>query len=186
MGRSLVLPSTIHIRKSVACEWWNLCTDENWPHVTSSVLSSFFICTLYIAFFRYGGGVLGITEGVITPCGMYNDKVADEVSKRKKVHGHKYKLQDDDRLEKIVRKAIIKKIRIWHAMWCLIIYVWQVLSFSKCGYNSIFDLLGFCERQEKPESAIEPVCYSSGSPLIFAPFICPLQMATSKLTSLLY
>lgn len=142
-GRSLVLPSTIHIRKSVACEWWNLCTDENRPHVTSSVLSSFFICTLYIAFFRYGGGVLGITKGVMTPYGMYNDKVTDEVSKRKKVHGHKYKLQDDDRLEKIVRKAIIKKIRIWHAMWCLIIYVWQVLSFSKCGYNSIFDLLGF-------------------------------------------
>lgn len=48
----------------------------------------------------------------MTPYGMYNDKVTDEVSKRKKVHGHKYKLQDDDRLEKIVRKAIIKKIRI--------------------------------------------------------------------------
>lgn len=60
-------------------------------------MSSFFICTLYIAFFRYGGGVLGITKGVMTPYGMYNDKVTDEVSKRKKYMGTStsYKMTTD-------------------------------------------------------------------------------------------
>lgn len=87
MGRLLVLLLIIYICKLVVCEWWNLCIDENWFYVIFFVLLLFFICIFYIVFFRYGGGVFGIIKGVMILYGMYNDKVIDEVLKRKKYMG---------------------------------------------------------------------------------------------------